>query len=50
VDYIKDSRGWIGLIDSDYIFQINSQFLSIKEKNENKKLDEEIKSKKMKNL
>ena len=50
VDYIKDSRGWIGLINSDYIFQINSQFSSIKEKNENKNLDKEIKSKKMKNL
>ena len=50
VDYIKDSRGWIGLIDSDYIVQINSQFSSIKEKNENKDLEKEIKSKRMKNL
>ena len=50
VDYIKDSRGWIGLIDSDYIVQINSQFSSIKEKKENKDLDKEIKSKRMKNL
>lgn len=50
VDFIKDNRGWIALIDKDYISEINLQFSSIKQKNENKNLEKEMNSKRMKNL